>query len=455
MPSCPNCGHQNTSGKFCIKCGTRLAQTPPQPSKQEELPDKPPDQLLAASEATPITSEPMRKASDSRVPEPSPAPSEETASKPRTFLDDRKRLVTIVSTAIGVMVLGVFIFQRLTQRHSEEATYADTPSQTASETSSNSSPSSVSPDITVPQPAPPESWRITEHELFAIDGSPRNATIAQLITDLESANGEGSPLTKQELMDLIARPEAQIVYSDKILKYATPVSLDIQKKEHEDYTRIFMKESYQKAGLEFLKTHREYLDRAEEGYGVLRRDIVSVLIWESGLGKFTGDFREFNVFLGLILFLDRAQESAVQKMIAEGKPNPLDDPLRAARERKRLDKRKAESVANLVALLRIAKQIGADPLSMTGSWGGAIGYVQFMPSNLKYAIDGDGDGNVNLSTWPDAIMSVAYYLKTLGNYESTEPGRQRALLRYNPSKEYANGVKLVAETIWKRHLNGE
>jgi membrane-bound lytic murein transglycosylase B len=309
--------------------------------------------------------------------------------------------------------------------------------------------------VTGSQPAPPESWRITTEELFSLDGSPRNAAIAQLIADLESPNGEGTPFTKQELIDLISRPEAQIVYSDKILKYATPVSLDIQKKEHEDYTKIFMKESYQKAGLEFLKTHREYLDRAEQEYGVLRRDIVSVLIWESGLGKFTGDFREFNVFLGLLLFLDRAQESAVQKMIAEGKPNPLDDPARAEKERKRLDKRKAESARNLVALLRMSKQIDADPLAITGSWGGAIGYVQFMPSNLKYAVDGDGDGKVNLSTWPDAIMSVAYYLRNLGNYESTEAGRQRALLRYNPSKEYANGVKLVAETIWRRHLNGE
>ncbi len=263
------------------------------------------------------------------------------------------------------------------------------------------------------------------------------------------------PFTKQELLDLLSRPEAQEVYYDKILKYATPVSLEIQKKEHEDYTKIFMKESYQKAGLDFLRTQREYLDRAEQEYGVLRRDIVSVLIWESGLGKFTGDFREFNVFLGLILFLDRAQNAAVQKLVAEGKPNPLSNPAHAEKERKRLDNRKAESVRNLVALLRLSKQIGADPLGITGSWGGAIGYVQFMPSNLKYAVDGDGDGKVNLSSWPDAIMSVAYYLKTLGNYESTDAGRRRALFRYNPSKEYVDGVKLVAETIWRRHLNGE
>jgi membrane-bound lytic murein transglycosylase B len=109
----------------------------------------------------------------------------------------------------------------------------------------------------------------------------------------------------------------------------------------------------------------------------------------------------------------------------------------------------------LGTLLRICKKEGFDPFDMKGSWGGAIGSVQFMPVNLKYAVDGDGDGRVALSEWPDAIMSVANYLKTLGKYDSTNIGRHRALLRYNPSKEYASGVMLLADAIWKRQLNGE
>lgn len=453
MPTCPKCGHINAGGKFCIKCGTRLSASSPEISRHETSKDT----VLPASATQPMSVTPEPKSQPSVGHDQRP-PSSATGGVTPTSVAmpfDTRKLVLIAGAAVVVVLVGVVLFPRLTKSPQQEAAHMENPSRMSTEHGVTPAAEPTTSDTRSVQLVAPESWRISAGELFALDGSPRSAAIAQLISDLESPYGEGMPFTKQELLDLLSRPEAQEVYYDKILKYATPVSLEIQKKEHEDYTKIFMKESYQKAGLDFLRTQREYLDRAEQEYGVLRRDIVSVLIWESGLGKFTGDFREFNVFLGLILFLDRAQNAAVQKLVAEGKPNPLSNPAHAEKERKRLDNRKAESVRNLVALLRLSKQIGADPLGITGSWGGAIGYVQFMPSNLKYAVDGDGDGKVNLSSWPDAIMSVAYYLKTLGNYESTDAGRRRALFRYNPSKEYVDGVKLVAETIWRRHLNGE
>lgn len=299
------------------------------------------------------------------------------------------------------------------------------------------------------------SWKIEPSQLFMTDGSPSNPDIAKLVTALEAGGGEGVPVSRHEFIDMLSRPEAQFVYKDEIIKYATPASLSIQKKEHEDYTRIFMRESYQKAGLEFMKSQSEFLARAEKQYGVLRQDIVSILIWESGLGKYTGNYQEFNVFLGQILFLDLAQQMAVEKMVGEGKSNPLADAARAQKERTRLDKRKSSAITNLAMLLRTCKQAGLNPFDMKGSMAGAIGSVQFMPANLKYAVDGDSDGRVDLSVWPDAIMSVANYLKVVGNYESSTTGRNHAFLRYNPSKEYAAGVMLLANTIWQRYQNGE
>lgn len=304
-------------------------------------------------------------------------------------------------------------------------------------------------------PQPPETWSVTADKLFTRDGVPQNQSIAKLVTALESNKGEGAPVSKQEFMAMLSRPEAQTIYYKEIMKYATPASLELQKKEHEDYAKIFMREEYQKAGLEFLTKQREQLERAEREYGVLQRDIVSLLIWESGLGKFTGDYREVNVFLGQMLFLDKAQEIALKNIVAEGKPNPFDDSAQAQKERKRLDRRKAQAIENMAALLRFCKKSGFDPFDIKGSWGGAIGNVQFMPANLKYAVDGDRDGKLDLTQWPDAIMSAANFLKIRGKYDLTEAGRKRALLRYNPSSEYVDGVMLLAETIWKRHLNGE
>lgn len=315
--------------------------------------------------------------------------------------------------------------------------------------------SSTSENKDVRSPEMPNSWSISSDKLFTGAGVPLDQNITKLISALESHSGEGAPVSKQEFLNMLSRPEARTIYYKEIMKYATPVSLEVQKKEHDDYIKIFMRENYQKAGLEFLKTQRDYLERVEREYGVLKRDIVSLLIWESGLGKFTGDYREFNVFLGQILFLDQAQKIAVRNIVAEGKPNPLDDPTHAVKERKRLERRKAQAIENLAALLRYCKKTGFDPFDIKGSWGGAIGNVQFMPANLKLAVDGDRDGKLDLNQWPDAIMSAGNYLKIRGKYDSTDAGRRRALIRYNPSSEYADGVMLLAEAIWKRHLNGE
>lgn len=70
----------------------------------------------------------------------------------------------------------------------------------------------------------------------------------------------------------------------------------------------------------------------------------------------------------------------------------------------------------LIAALRIVEE-GAIPLDrMEGSWAGAMGHVQFMPSVfLRHAVDGDGDGRRDLwNSIPDAMMSAGHFLKDLG-----------------------------------------
>ena len=116
--------------------------------------------------------------------------------------------------------------------------------------------------------------------------------------------------------------------------------------------------------------------------------------------------------------------------------------------------RRKSAAKSLIALLRYSKQKGVDPLSLKGSWGGAIGYIQFMPYNLVYAIDADGDGTINLFNWSDAMYSAANYLKKVGNYNSSLTGRRNAFYKYNPSWSYVDGVILYANTIWDRYNRG-
>jgi membrane-bound lytic murein transglycosylase B len=477
---CSACGQQIANdAKFCGKCGKKItvrepASVPAQVnSKSSSSPSQNLNQTRTVIDSAKHTTAKLNNSDTVTIvpvaaTEPNAAiqnaPASTSVSTSNTIKTNKFYvaigLIAVLILAVGIIGYKYYFSKQIIlgdkTEQSIDARGIPSTSQIQEKnepTVSNATPHAANTDVVTDQI--PTSWTITVDKLFASTGVSLNHDITKLVSALEAPKGEGVPVSKKEFMDMLSSPKAQAIYYKEIMKYATPVSRDIQKKEHEDYAKIFMREVYQKAGLAFLKAQGTYLKRAEKEYGVLQRDIVSILIWESGLGKFTGNYQEFNVFLGQILFLEQAQEIAVKNIIAEGKPNPLDDPTYAAKEKKRLDRRKAQAVENMVALLRFGKKTGQDPFDMKGSWGGAIGSVQFMPANLKYAVDGDGDGKLNLSDWPDAIMSAANFLKIRGKYDSTNAGRKRAFLRYNPSLEYANGVMLLADTIWKRHMDGE
>lgn len=81
-----------------------------------------------------------------------------------------------------------------------------------------------------------------------------------------------------------------------------------------------------------------------------------------------------------------------------------------------LDHRRGTFRAELVAALRILQEDHVAPERMMGSWAGAMGQVQFLPSSfLRYAVDGDGDGRRDIWTSPeDALASTANFLKGEG-----------------------------------------
>jgi len=296
----------------------------------------------------------------------------------------------------------------------------------------------------------PSTWLIKKEIIFDSTGSPKSNYLNDLIEKIESHKGEGQRVTKNEFINLLKRSEARRVYSKELIKYATPESIKIQDKAHKDYSKVFLQEKRIKAGVDFLHRYQKLLLKAQRKYGVACHDIVSILMWESGLGQFTGDLRIFNVFMGQLLYLEVAQKYAINKMISEGKKNPLASSKFLEKENKRFRKIKKRAVRSLVALLRQSKTKKIDPLSIKGSWGGAIGYVQFMPYRMNFAVDGNNDGNIDLHTWPDAILSVANYLKEFGNYNMTYKGRKRGIYSYNHSNSYVRGVIQYADTIWKR-----
>jgi membrane-bound lytic murein transglycosylase B len=156
------------------------------------------------------------------------------------------------------------------------------------------------------------------------------------------------------------------------------------------YRARFIEPIRLKAGLAFWNNHRIWLEKAELETGVPASIIVGILGVETLYGRYMGDIRVIDALMTLTFDF------------------PNSHPHAAARTE--------YFRGELEQFLSLAQRTGIDPLQVRGSFAGAMGMGQFMPSSwVKYAVDFDGDGKVDLWNSPaDAIGSVAHYLKGYG-----------------------------------------
>jgi membrane-bound lytic murein transglycosylase B len=200
----------------------------------------------------------------------------------------------------------------------------------------------------------------------------------------------------------------------------------------------------------FLKEHAGLFQAAEQLYAVPQEVLVSLLMVESRLGDFLGKENAFWV---------------LACMAAADKPERVMDhlqdlPLDSAREkwlRELLAARSARAYAELKALILYCRRHGHNPLELPGSVYGAIGLCQFMPSNIEfYAVDGDGDGRIDLFSLADALSSAANFLKAHGWRKSSPLSTHSRLLRYyNNSEIYSNTVLALASGVREEGNPGE
>ena len=141
------------------------------------------------------------------------------------------------------------------------------------------------------------------------------------------------------------------------------------------------------AGARFWQAHRATLERAEQTFGVPVEIIVGVIGVETLYGQHMGNVRVLDALATLA----------------------FDFP----QEHPRAQQRSAFFRGELEAFIVLHHQQRSDPLLPMGSYAGAMGIPQFMPSSwTKFAVDFDGDGQINLFTSvADAIGSVGNYFK--------------------------------------------
>ena len=151
----------------------------------------------------------------------------------------------------------------------------------------------------------------------------------------------------------------------------------------EEYRAALLTERRINEGGEFWKKYRHTLERAHKKYGVAPEYVVAIIGVETFYGRNTGNYRVVDALATLA----------------------FDYPPRASFFRNELEQ-----------YLLFARADGVDVFSVKGSYAGAIGLPQFMPSSTRaYAVDFDGNGHIDLRrSRADAIGSVANFLKVHG-----------------------------------------
>jgi membrane-bound lytic murein transglycosylase B len=156
------------------------------------------------------------------------------------------------------------------------------------------------------------------------------------------------------------------------------------------YRARFIEPVRLRAGQRFWEDNREALARAETEFGVPASLIVGVIGVETLWGQHTGNFRVIDALTTLAFdFPESHPRAAARTEFFRGE---------------------------LEQFLSLTRRAGLDPQGLRGSYAGAMGWPQFMPSSwVKYAIDFDGDGKVDLFNSPaDIIGSVAHYFQAFG-----------------------------------------
>lgn len=158
-------------------------------------------------------------------------------------------------------------------------------------------------------------------------------------------------------------------------------------KDWSAYRARFIEPVRIQAGLRFWLKHKQALERAEREYGVPASIVVGIIGVETLYGQNTGNFRVVDALGTLAFHFPQAHPRAAE--------------------------RQAFFRSELEQFLQLTSRSGANPLSVRGSYAGALGLPQFMPSSwAKFAVDFDGDGRIDLFGSPqDAIGSVANYFK--------------------------------------------
>ncbi len=224
----------------------------------------------------------------------------------------------------------------------------------------------------------------------------------------------------------ISPAEIDAIFSDERLEiyhniYAARDTKDGEKKKKKlsyfDEEFGLLKPESIESGKRIVAENKELFARLESLYGVPANYIVAIIRVETNFKENLGKYGVFNSLYTMAMLSKRTKRVRM-----------------ASRE--------------LVTWVKTCQKRSMDPFTVKGSWAGAFGIPQFMPSSFViFGVDDNNDGIIDLYDYPDAFASVANYLQRVGWKTGHEKRMRRAVYRYNHEKAYVNAVFAYAESI--------
>jgi membrane-bound lytic murein transglycosylase B len=221
---------------------------------------------------------------------------------------------------------------------------------------------------------------------------------------------------KRALRKLLKSADSQPAILDAIAKPAEKARLWYE------YRPIFINERRIREGTEFWAAHREALDEASIKSGVAAEYLAAILGVETYYGRLTGTYRVLDALVTL----------------------SFDYPPREKFFREELEQ-----------FLLLTRDAHLDAKTLRGSYAGAMGAPQFMPSNYRrYAVDADANGRIDLwNDWPDVCASVGNYLKEHG-WIAGEPVLAEATVSPEKAGDLDGRKLALSETVGSLEAKG-
>ncbi len=193
----------------------------------------------------------------------------------------------------------------------------------------------------------------------------------------------------------------------------------------------------------YMEKYKKKLDDAQIRYGVDKTIITAIILVETRFGLYLGHRTVLNTLATMASLDDKKVREKLWNSMLSGKK------LTKKKFNQKAMVKSKWAYSELKALLKYSSRENINPSEITGSYAGAMGIAQFMPSKaLSLAEDGNNDGHIDLFNHSDAIYSIANYLKHFGwTPSTTRKAAHRILYKYNHSNYYVDTLLKISDRL--------